>query len=358
MVKILLIIAYIIEPVVWICLLNLVLEKKYKNNALYIGYVLLDVSISLINEFTNISSKTGEWFFSVIFFCYATVFVCTAYKGKTYKKMLYAGALLMLSLTSDIIVLIGFTIFGVDTQKLSEPGIYNSCATMISKCIMYLLGRKFFGQKRKFSKEFMPMAFSVAIMELPSVVVFKNREAIKNNNVFLITYMISQMAAGFLITYIKRLFDKRKIETADAVARARAMEAKAEEMKKRAEAFETKSIVLEERLNDNGNKMLEFFENRKKILINPDDILYAERVNRKVLIATNSGEHEVRAAISSLEKELGYKFLKINQGTIINKKYIEKTDGELLWLKTGVTFHIARERSKEIKEGIGKEMIR
>ncbi|HAU84336.1 MAG TPA: hypothetical protein DCW90_02135, partial [Lachnospiraceae bacterium] len=67
--------------------------------------------------------------------------------------------------------------------------------------------------------------------------------------------------------------------------------------------------------------------------------------------------YRVNKSITYLEEQLGESFLRINQGTLVNKEYIERAGGSSLCMKNGETFHIPRERTKDVKDSLRKEMM-
>nr|WP_297937215.1 LytTR family transcriptional regulator DNA-binding domain-containing protein [uncultured Lachnoclostridium sp.] len=374
-INVVLILALIIEPVIWIHAVCLKFERKFQRLWPYASYILLDILISCINDFTKVNKIIGDLFFTLLFMVYMILFVCFAFKEKLYMKILYAGILIILSLVSDIIVFIIFSLFGLNTQQMSEYGIYNAMATLISKIVLYIL--IIILNRRKFSlnKSTIGIIGLLSITELPSVVLFKNSE--KVSNLFLITYMVSQIAVVLLIMYFKRVIMAKKYQadkavarvseleeqTQKAIARAAELEVQTEEaaarlieLERQTKEARTKAIELEKQLNDRS-EMIEIIENRKKVLISIEDIMYAEKVDRKVTIKTKNNLYRVNKSITYLEEQLGESFLRINQGTLVNKEYIERAGGSSLCMKNGETFHIPRERTKDVKDSLRKEMM-
>lgn len=368
----LLIIAFIIEPVIWMYATSLKFERRFKRVWPYISYILLDILVSCVNEFTKVSEIIGDLFFTLLFMIYMISFVCFAFKEKLYTKILYAGILMILSLASDIIVFTVFSLFGLNMQQMSERGIYNAIATLFSKIVLYILIIIINRKKYSFNKSTIWIICILSVTELPSVVLFKNSEEV--SNLFLITYMVSQIAVVLLIMHFKRVITTKKYQadeavakvseleeqTQKAIARAAELEAQTEEAAARLVELEEqtrearkKAIELEKQLNDK-NGMIEIFENRKKVLISIEEIMYAEKVDRKVTIKTKNNLYRVNKSITYLEEQLGEAFLRINQGTLANKKYIERADGESLCMKNGETFHIPRERAKDIQKILKK----
>lgn len=373
-VNILLILAFVIEPIIWIYAVDAKFERKYKNKMIYAGYILLDFIVSCIEEFTQVSKTTGELFFTMLFMAYMFGFICCTFKEKVYKKLLYSGILMVISLISDIIVFVIFSILGINTEVMSKYGTHNAFAMLISKLILLILIMLVNRKKLSINRDLMIGIGAILVMELPSVVMFTTE---KTSNLFLINYMISQVAIVFLFLYFKNLIVNKKRmadeameratrlekETKEAIERAAELEietertvARLKELEEQAKEARKQAIELERQLNTKS-EMIEIFENRKKVLLNTNDIMYAEKVDRKVTIKTKNSLHKVNKSITYLEEQLGQQFIRISQGILVNKEQIERIDGESLFLNSGEAFHIPRERAKDIKEGLRKEMI-
>lgn len=374
LINLLLIISFVIEPLVWLHGIDLKCERKYTKRLPYIIYMATIFTISSIYQFTNISELLGGLFYTVIFTTSMILFVCLCYKGKIYKKLFYVGALSILSLLSDLITVIFFSILGMDLAQMTN-GIYNALATACSKIIFCMLTIALNKVKININIDTTMIVIVLTIIELPSVVLFNGE---KTSNIFLTTYILSQIAIVLMVMYFKKTINTRKNKEHEAKRKAMELEKRVKSAIERAMELErqkeetalklkkleeqeriarNKAIELEQELNSKTN-MIEIIENRKKIFLNIEDIIVAERVNRKVLLTAKKSKHEINKSISYLEEQLGSSFIRINQGTIINKLYIERADGESLYLKNGRTFHIPRERVKEVKKGIGKEMLR
>lgn len=373
LINLLLIISFVIEPLIWFYGIDFKCERKYTKRLPYILHIAIIYTISSIYQFTNISELLGGLFYTVIFTTSMIFFICFCYKGKTYKKLFYVGALSILSLLSDLIIVIFFSILGMDLAQMTN-GIYNALATTCSKVVFCTLTFVLNKIKININSDTAMIVIVLTIIELPSVVLFNGE---KISNIFLTTYILSQIAIVLMVMYFKKTINTRKNKEDEAKQKAielekrvksaieRAMELerqkeetalKLKKLEEQERVARKKAIELEQELNSKTN-MIEIIENRKKIFLNIEDIIAAERVNRKVLLTTKKSKHEINKSISYLEEQLGGSFIRINQGTIINKLYIERADGESLYLKNGRTFHIPRERVKEVKEGIRKEML-
>ena len=84
------------------------------------------------------------------------------------------------------------------------------------------------------------------------------------------------------------------------------------------------------------------------------DIFYIEKVQKKVVINTKYGPYEFYGSIAALEEQLGDSFLRINQGTLINKSetlYVEKGK---VFLKSGDELHIGRTYASRVRDELKK----
>ena len=345
MVQILTILSILIDPLIWIKAAGMKFEKGSKNLLYCLIFTILSISLSCLSTLF----ETSGLFFSVASMLCVGGLLCRAYNGKLIKKITYTGVLILLSLASDVIVFVSFSIFGFDMQQLQQEGICNATAMVVSKFVMiglaYLLNKKI-----AIGKETLPVVGFLIIMELPSVVLFNSK-----SRVFLLTYVISQAGAALFLIYIRKMIMNRKVELEESRNREEMLKREREKLRKekeryKAEASEKAAEVEELRRTRSlkRKKLLEVCENRKKLLIDPDAIIYIEKIGRKVLIMTNAGGHEINGTIVSMEKELGSNFMKANQGTLVNKMYIEKIEGEVLVMKSGTTFRISRERAREL----------
>lgn len=345
--NILILLAYIIEPCAWLYSMKLKFNRKYKNIALYLGYVLFDITVSLVKEFSTIGDKTGDIFFTVLIFTYVTIFINIAFLGDGKKKIIHIGELFFFSFICDFVVLLCFMMIGVNAAVLSEQGVMNSIATLFSKILIFVIVRVTFKKPKKpIDKELAPTIFLVLVLELPTMVFFQ-----MGNGTFFTIYGITQIIAAAIIMYIKHTNENRNEAIRQIKKRAEQLEN--EKIRAEARARKIENEANTRKPSADGPKMLEFFENRKKIYINSDSIVFAERTDRKISIYTDSERHEVNTTITKLEDILGKEFVKINQGTIANINQIKIADGETILLISGKTLHASRKRVKEIQEILG-----
>ena len=101
-------------------------------------FVTIDIAVSLIEEYTSLTQIVGQEVFSISFFVYMTLFVCLAFEGAMKRKILHSGVMLILTLVSDIVVMILLTAFGVSTIQMSN-GFFNAVAMALSKIVMLVI---------------------------------------------------------------------------------------------------------------------------------------------------------------------------------------------------------------------------
>lgn len=94
----------------------------------------------------------------------------------------------------------------------------------------------------------------------------------------------------------------------------------------------------------------EFFYERKKVTIRQNNIIYIEKVNRKIRIATRQFDYEINGTINEMESNLMDAFLKINSGTLVNLHYVTKIVDYNMYITDELHFRIARNRLNEVKE--------
>lgn len=97
---------------------------------------------------------------------------------------------------------------------------------------------------------------------------------------------------------------------------------------------------------EDSSKFIEIYHNRMQIVMKVEDIIYIEKSGKKVTMFTMSRDVEATQSIASLENTLGESFLKINQGILVNKRYINRIEGDMLYTTTGETLKISRNRVK------------
>lgn len=94
----------------------------------------------------------------------------------------------------------------------------------------------------------------------------------------------------------------------------------------------------------------EFMFERQKVILLQKNIIYIEKVGRKIKIDTRQSDYEINEGINTVESRLVHFFLKINSGTLVNMNYIAEIINYNIYLSNGMNFRIARNRLNEVKE--------
>jgi len=92
---------------------------------------------------------------------------------------------------------------------------------------------------------------------------------------------------------------------------------------------------------------LEIVINKKPIKIKMLSIISIEKMQKKVIIKTNSGIYEVRDTIKAMELKLIPCFLKISQSVIVNMNEILCIEGNDVYMSTHDFFRMGRTYQKE-----------
>lgn len=106
-------------------------------------------------------------------------------------------------------------------------------------------------------------------------------------------------------------------------------------------------ILMKNRVN---NTMLVITEDNIKKKIPQYKIIYIEKEGNQCQIHTTEGTHSYYIAITKIIEELEDYFWQINQGIIINKKFIKDIVKNEILLKNGLSFTLGRKYSKEIRQ--------
>lgn len=113
-------------------------------------------------------------------------------------------------------------------------------------------------------------------------------------------------------------------------------------------------ILMKNRVN---NTMLVITEDNIKKKIPQYKIIYIEKEGNQCQIHTTEGTHSYYIAITKIIEELEDYFWQINQGIIINKKFIKDIVKNEILLKNGLSFILGRKYSKEIRQKFFQEKV-
>lgn len=103
--------------------------------------------------------------------------------------------------------------------------------------------------------------------------------------------------------------------------------------------------------------VLEFYSDKLPIKIKQKEILYIEKINRRIIINTLKKAYMVNESIKQLENRLDGSFLKVNQSVIVNMREISFLSNSVCCLKTGQEFAIGRTYKNNVKDTYDKFSI-
>lgn len=201
--NLILFVAYIMEPCAWLYSMCLRFERKYKCFYPYMGYIVLDVCVTGIKELTRAGNVLGEMFFTFLSLGYVLLVVYILFAARFRDKLLHVAILFLLSLCGDALSLGALTIMGYPLNELSEPGLSNSIATLLSKVILFVMIRFVFSKANKLDYDMLPSFLVTLVMELPSVVLFNEMKLINNNGWFLLAFIFSPLGVLFIVIFMK-----------------------------------------------------------------------------------------------------------------------------------------------------------
>ncbi len=353
MVNVLLILAFVIEPLLWYQSAKAKFSVKHKKAVQL--FILLDLLDSLLGQYTSLQEYTGQAFHTIFFFSYITVFICCSFCGSIRDKLKHMGTMILLYLASDLISMFVLSIF-VTVDQISGDGIWNAAGMLLSRLVMFGLIQVVIRRKISISVEMIPLTFILVLMEIPLVVLFKEASSSKGNAVGIVMCSVIQVLAVIMIYYVKRLFGIKNTLLSYVLEESKRIENELESKSARLDIvmeelteLKNQSKVDIERADIEKPCLLEFFENRSKVIINRSNILYIERCGRKIAIVEQDGQkHEINSSITKMINLLGDQFEKINQGIVVNKNCIISVDNECVRLRGDIVLYASR---KALKEG-------
>lgn len=100
--------------------------------------------------------------------------------------------------------------------------------------------------------------------------------------------------------------------------------------------YERAITQAETNRNTNEKIFLPLIINKEVMNIRMSNILYAEKLQRRVVITmTDQNKHEVIDTMNHIEKMLSSSFLRISQSVIVNKKEIKQYGRKNIIMSTG-----------------------
>ena len=76
----------------------------------------------------------------------------------------------------------------------------------------------------------------------------------------------------------------------------------------------------------------------------PDDIIYAEVFNRKVILHTKRGDIEYYGRLTELSEKAGDNFYRTHRAYLVNLRYVEKYTAATVWLEQGMSVPVAKKQ--------------
>lgn len=86
-------------------------------------------------------------------------------------------------------------------------------------------------------------------------------------------------------------------------------------------------------------------------LLSPSDILYLETLNRYLYFHTLRGDFRIRESMMAMEEKLAARqFARCNQSYLVNLRYVEGVDGNMVVLQGGVRLEISRRNKNQFMD--------
>lgn len=104
------------------------------------------------------------------------------------------------------------------------------------------------------------------------------------------------------------------------------------------------------KLNKENSQFIKLVAEKKPIILRIDNIIYAEKVRRKVEFRTEEDVYSVFGTLKQYEDDLASKFLKVSQSIMVNKHYIDSIDSYNVYLTNGDEFVIGRTYKDKVKK--------
>lgn len=130
--------------------------------------------------------------------------------------------------------------------------------------------------------------------------------------------------------YLVKPFDDRKL---------------AEVLQRAGELFEERA-KLEAAGNRRETSSLMVTTGGRHVVVNLEDIIYAEVFDRKVVIHTMDSDIEYYGRMKELEKKAGDDFFRSHRGYLVNFRFVRKYDGNTIYLEKGQAL-MARQNYRE-----------
>ena len=104
--------------------------------------------------------------------------------------------------------------------------------------------------------------------------------------------------------------------------------------------FMRAAVLAMNKIEKENSRFLPIIVDKKQVRLRVENVIYIQKVARKVEFVTRKGIYSTFGTISQYESRLSTKFLKVNQGTFVNKSFIERIDSNNVYMITGEDFAI------------------
>ena len=113
-------------------------------------------------------------------------------------------------------------------------------------------------------------------------------------------------------------------------------------------------MIIRENIVDVQEYDLKMILKGKEIECKPEDIIYFESANSKIIVHIDGAENseiQFYGKLDDLEKKMGTaRFLRIQKSILVNIKYIKRISSYKVYLTTGDEFTSSRKNYKELTE--------
>lgn len=209
---ILILVAAIIEPFIWIQAMEKCFKPRYSKKIRYTVYLAGDWLIAIARNRIAEKIPNIEVIFTILLILYMIVFITKMYESTFCKILLNVGLLFIGSLVSDVIVIGILMLCGFTVEEISSGGFLNAGATLLSKAVLYVYTIIFFRKKHRseYSERIIPILFGTILCELPSIILYNKINILGNNEYLLLAFVIGQIMLFTIVTYFTILLSRRK----------------------------------------------------------------------------------------------------------------------------------------------------
>lgn len=104
------------------------------------------------------------------------------------------------------------------------------------------------------------------------------------------------------------------------------------------------------KLSKENSKFIKIVAEKKPIILRVDNIMYVEKVRRKVEFKTEKDVYSAFGTLKQYEDDLTSMFIKVSQSIMVNKHYIDSIDSYNVYLTSGDEFVIGRTYKEKVKK--------